>query len=125
MKSLNATQSPASQRGISESVQWAILGNAFLLSLLAMVEVGLVWHGRSLAVEAALAGASAQSALRAPSNSGREVAATVATRGGLKNVLVQVDLSGSFVTVVVTGGVATGLGLVPVHGEATRPLEAS
>jgi len=123
---MKQVSSPTSdQRGVSESIQWAILGAAFLVSLLAMVEVGLVWHGRSLSTEAALAGANAQSVLRAPAGSGLEAATAVAVAGGLKNVQVQVNLTGTVVTVIVTGSVSTGLGLVTVRAETRRPLEGS
>jgi len=113
------------QRGLSESVQWAALGGAFLASMLGLIEAGLVLHARSVAVQAALAGSSAQSAWQAAPDAGTSAASEVASAGGLTNVDVTVKVSGGDVTVLVQGDAPAIIGWVTPHvqAESTRPLE--
>jgi len=114
------------QRGMSESVQWAVLGTAFLVGLLGLVEAGLVLHARTVVVQAALAGADAQAAWRAAPGQGLQTAREVATAGGLTAVQVDVAVSSTGVTVTVQGDGPTLVGWLTPHVKAstTRPLEA-
>jgi len=115
------------QRGISESVQWAILSLAIMTALFGMTEAALVLHGRSVAVAAALAGSTAQAALRASPDAGMKTALERASAGGLVSVDVAVSNSPGRVTVRVDAGVPTLVGWVSprVWAESTRPLEGS
>lgn len=112
-----------SQRGMSESVQWAVLGTAFLMCVLGLIEAGTLLHGRTVAVAAALAGAKAQSAVYA--TDGRAAAERVASDGGLVGVRVTVREFAGEVAVIVDARVPSLVGWVTpeVHAEATRPLE--
>ena len=115
------------ERGLSESVQWAVLGTTFLACLLGLIEAGLVLHGRNVTVAAALAGASAQAVLGATPEAGRQAASRAAEAGGLADVEVTVSTTAAGVTVRVEGRVPTFLGWVKpqVEAESTRPWEAS
>jgi len=114
-----------SERGLSESVQWAVLGSALLLCLLGLIEAGLMLYGRTVAVSAALAGAKAQAALYAAPDAGRLAASDTALAGGLLNVQVTVTMTASSVTVQVDGAVPSLVGWAAghAHAESTRPLE--
>jgi len=113
------------QRGMSESVQWAILGTVMIVCLLGLLEAGLLLHGRSVAVSAALAGAKAQARLYAVPGAGVAAATQTATSGGLTNVRVSVTITDTTVTVQVDAQSPSFIGWVapPVHGQSTRPLE--
>ncbi|MCL2783310.1 MAG: hypothetical protein FWD80_04985 [Propionibacteriaceae bacterium] len=114
------------QRGLSESVQWAVLGTALLGCVLGLIEAGLVMHGRSVAVAAALAGSETAAALRATPDAGLRSATDVATTGGLKGVQIAVTRSATGVTVRVDAMVPTFVAWVTPHvsAESTRPWEA-
>jgi len=116
----------ALQRGLSESVQWAVLGTALLCCVLGLIEAGLMLHGRTVVVAAARAGAQAQAALRAGADAGVRSAKDVATAGGLVGVQVSVSTSATTVTVRVDATVSTFMGWVTprIGAESTRPLEA-
>jgi len=113
------------ERGMTESVQWAVLGTALMLCLLGLVEAGLMLHGRSVAVSAALAGAKAQAALYAAPGAGKLAAASTAAAGGLIDVQVTVTVTSSSVTVQVDGQTPSLTGWMQqrTHAESTRPLE--
>ena len=115
------------QRGLSESVQWAALGGAFLAAMLGLIEAGLVLHARSVAVQAALAGAGAQSAFQAVPNAGTLAASEVASLGGLTNVDITVTVSGGNVVVLVQGDAPAIIGWMTPHvqAESTRPMEGA
>jgi len=110
---------------LSESVQWAALGGAFLAAMLGLIEAGLVMHARSVVVQAALAGAGAQSAWQAAPDAGTTAASEVASAGGLNNVEITVKVSGGDVTVLVRGDAPAIIGWVAprVQAESTRPME--
>ena len=113
------------QRGLSESVQWAVLGAALLGCLLGLMQTGIVVHGRSVAVAAALAGAEAQASLRSQPGTAQQTAAPLAERGGLTDITVTVVTSANDVTVRVDARVPTFFGWMAtnVHAESTRPWE--
>ena len=112
-------------RGLSESVQWSVLGVVVLMCLLGLIEAGLLLHGRTVAVSAALAGAKAQSALYAAKGAGTAAATNTAAAGGLTDIRVTVSVASASVTVRVDAIVPSFLGWVTpqVHAESTRPLE--
>jgi len=110
---------------MSESVQWAVLGVALIMCLLGLIEAGLMLHGRTVAVSAALAGANAQAALHAPANAGKLAATDIAVAGGLIDVQVTVTKNSRNVTVQVNGVVPglVGWSSLRTHATSTRPLE--
>lgn len=113
------------ERGMSESVQWAILGVAFMGCLLALIEAGLWLYGRSVAVSAALAGASAASVWQAAPGAGEHAALQTAAAGGLSDVRVTVTTQGATVLVVVEANTSSFVGWVTPHvsAQAIRPRE--
>lgn len=114
-----------SERGMNDSVQWAILTPLLLFLILGALQVGLWAHGRSIASSAAIAGAEAGARLEASPGTAQAVAHEVAERGGLRNVQVTVAKDASQVRVVVAGNTANivDLGRPTVSYQATRPVE--
>jgi len=102
-----------------------VLGVVVIVCLLGLIEAGLLLHGRTVAVSAALAGARAQAALSATSGVGEAVATDTAVAGGLTDVRVMVNVASASVTVQVDATVPSFMGWVTphVHGASTRPLE--
>jgi len=96
-----------------------------MLCLLGLIEAGLMLHGRTVAVSAALTGAKAQAALYAAPGAGRQAAAATAAAGGLIDVQVTVTMTASSVTVQVDGLTPSLVGWAAghAHAESTRPLE--
>lgn len=113
------------RRGLSESVQWALLGTALLACLLGLIEGGLVLHGRAGVAAAALAGAQAQAALQAEAGAGRQAADQTARQAGLTVDSIVVSVSTVDVTVTVEARVPTFIGWYSplVSASATRPVE--
>lgn len=113
------------ERGLSDSVQWAILVPVILLTVLGLIQVGIWMQGRSVASNAAIAGAEEAALLGSSSASAREVARKVADDGGLKDVRVDLEVRTTTVRTTVTGRVPSffDLGLATVEEGATRPLE--
>lgn len=113
------------QRGLSESVQWAVLMPLLLLMVLGISHAGIWLHGRTVATQAALAGAEAQSLAGASAGVAERVAGTVATDGGLREVAVSSHRSGDEVVVDVRARVDSfsPWGPTGVRSRATMPLE--
>lgn len=113
------------ERGVSDSLQWAILTPLVLLVILGALQVGLWAHGRTVAAHAAIAAAE-EAARRDASLAGAQaLARRVATDSGLADVDVSVNLTGDRVRAVVTGRMPSlvDLGLTRVSEQATRPRE--
>ncbi|GAA1390735.1 TadE/TadG family type IV pilus assembly protein [Luteococcus peritonei] len=113
------------QRGLSESVQWAVLAPALLLVVLGLVHGGIWLHGRTVAAQAALAGAEAQAVAGAGSGIAEGIASQVAAEGGLKDIQVSSGRSGDEVVVEVRGRVDSFIpsGLTQVQSRAWMPAE--
>lgn len=113
------------ERGLSESVQWAVLTPLLLLLLLGALQVGMMWHGRNTALHAASAAADAESLHRAAPGSGQRAAETIARAGGLTDITVVVARGADQVDVEVTGAVPVliDLGLARVTQRASAPTE--
>lgn len=115
------------ERGLSESVSWALLVPVIMLCVLGLIQ-GAIWaNGRTVATNAALAGAEAQSLFGAGSSDGEWTARDVAVKGGLNNVVVDVAVAAGLVTVSVNGNVESFFGpdVLSVNGRASRPIEGS
>jgi len=114
------------ERGLSESVQWAVLAPLVLLALLGVVHAGILLHGRSVATNAALAGAEAQALSGATAGVGERVAREVAQGNGLREVQVATGTRDGEVWVQVRGRVDSFLAGRPsrVDSTAWMPREA-
>jgi len=101
------------------------LGAAVIGCLLALIDAGLWLHGRSVAVSAAIDGASVASSWQASAGDGETAARATAAAGGLKNVSVTVVAQASSVDVVIDAEVPSFIGWATpqVHAHATRPKE--
>jgi len=113
------------ERGLSESVQWAVLGAAVVGCLLALIDAGLWLHGRSVAVAAVIDGASVASSWHASAGDGEAVARATAAAGGLTSVFVTVVAQAASVDVIIDAKVPSFIGWATpnVHAHATRPKE--
>lgn len=113
------------ERGVSDSVQWAVLTPLLLLTLLGSIQVGLWAHGRTIASHAAVAGAEEASLLGASTSDARVLAQAIAAGGGLTDVHVTVETSADQARVQVGGRMPTflDLGQTGVSEQATRPRE--
>jgi len=113
------------ERGLSESVQWAVLGTAVIGCLLALIDASLWLHGRSIAVAAVIDGASAASSWRAASGDGEAAARATAAAGGLTDVSVTVTTQPTTVDVTIDAKVPSFIAWATpqVHAHATRPKE--
>lgn len=117
------------ERGVSESVAWAILTPLVLMVVLGIVQ-GAIWaHGRTVASNAAVAAAEAASLLAGAGTERRAAAVAagdaIARSGGLADVSVRLQPGGDAVTAVVTARTVTffDLGQSRISARATRPLE--
>lgn len=114
------------ERGVSESVQWAVLAPVLLLVLLGALQVALTWHARNVALNAAAAAAEAEAAYGARAGDGRTAAAAVLRTGGLDGANVVVAPQGAHVRATVRGHapvVVADLGLGAVEQSVTVPRE--
>lgn len=114
-----------SQRGLSDSVPWAILTPLILLVILGSIQIGIVAHGRTIATHAAIAAAEEAAQLGAGPDRARSLAASVAAAGGLTDLVVAVDMGPETVRATVSGRMPTfiDLGQSSVDAQATRPRE--
>lgn len=113
------------ERGMSESVQWAVLTPVVLLAILGLIQTGIWLHGRTAAANAALAGAEAQSLSGASGGAGERVARRVAEQAGLLDVQVNVGRGQREVSVEVSARVDSffTVGQTRVHSRAVMPQE--
>ncbi|MDR1355010.1 MAG: pilus assembly protein [Propionibacteriaceae bacterium] len=115
------------ERGLSESVQWALVVPTFILCLLALIE-GMFWlNARTVVTEAAFAAAEAQAAYGTSALIASDVASRVVLAGGLSDPQVKLSNGAEWINVDVTAR-STGLvGWFPatVTAQATRPKERS
>lgn len=114
-------------RGMSDSVQWAVLTPLILLCLLGVVQAGVWMAGRSAAQQAAMAGAERAAILGGSAVDARDTAYRVAAQAGLRSVVVEVSEAGPGVDVVVRAEVGSLLpgSLDRVSADAHRPKEPS
>ncbi|MFV0453126.1 MAG: TadE family protein [Propioniciclava sp.] len=110
---------------MNDSVQWAILSPVLLVTILGLIQVGIWLHGRSVASDAAIAGAEEAALLGSNHTAARQLAASIAADGGMKEVTVDVQVTATTVRMTVTGRMPTfvDLGQSRVSEGATRPLE--
>jgi Flp pilus assembly protein TadG len=113
------------ERGLSESVQWAVLWPALMLLTLGIIQAGIFLHGRNVAQRAATAAVDAARGSYGSAADAQHLAANIATSGGLKDISVQVQRSGTTVTadVSATAPMIFDLRLGRISETASAPLE--
>ena len=113
------------ERGLSESVQWAILWPALMLLALGIIQAGIFLHGRNVAQRAATAAVDHARGSYGSVAEAQHLAANIASSGGLKNISVRVQRTGATATaeVFANAPVIFDLGLGQLRESATAPLE--
>ena len=114
-----------SERGVSESTQWALLIPALMLVVLGTIQAGIWLHGRNVASQAASAAAEQVAWGRGSDSDAQAMARRITGAGGLQAADVRIDRQGGNVRVVVTAQapliIDLGLGSITEH--ALMPLE--
>lgn len=112
-------------RGLSDSLQWAIATPLIMLCVLGTIQGGLLLHGRSTVRQAAAAAAEVEAVSQPGSNGASATAQRVAQAGGLTAISVQVNRSLTAVDVVVVAAVPVffDIGQGQVSGHASMPRE--
>ena len=113
------------ERGMTQSIQYALVFPALMLSTLGIIQAGVWIHGRQVIAQAANAGADASRSSDGGPGAGEAVAHRVADRAGLRNVAVSVDRRPDQVMVTVTGTIPMfiDLNLATVSESAVAPME--
>ena len=113
------------ERGVSESVQWAVLWPLLMLVTLGIIQAGMFLHGRNVAQRAATAAVDAARGSYGSPADAEHLAETIASSGGLTQVSVRVQRTGAVVNVDVSGyaPMIFDLDLGGVTATATAPLE--
>ena len=113
------------ERGLSESVQWAILWPLLMLLTLGMIQAGIFLHGRNVAQRAATSAVDIARGSYGTAADARHLAETIASSGGLENISVRVQRTGTTAKADVSGNAPTifDLGLGRITEAATAPLE--
>jgi Flp pilus assembly protein TadG len=113
------------ERGLSESVQWAVLWPALMLVTLGIIQAGIFLHGRNVAQRAATAAVDAARGSYGSVADAQHLAANIAASAGLKDVSVRVQRSGTTVTadISATAPMIFDLRLGRISETASAPLE--
>ena len=113
------------ERGLSESVQWAIFWPALMLLTLGIIQAGIFLHGRNVAQRAATAAVDHARGSYGSAVEAQHMAANMASSGGLKDVSVRVQRTGAAVTADVSANAPMifDLRLGRINESATAPLE--
>lgn len=116
---------PRSERGVSESVQYALIWPVLMLATLGIIQSGIWLHSRNVALRAAVAAADTARGTYGSSSDAEAVARDIAQSGGLQQISVAVDRSPTSVTVVVRAQAALilDLGLGALTETASAPIE--
>lgn len=111
------------ERGMSESMQWAVLVPVIMLTLLGCIDAGVWLHARSVVQQAALTAAETQ-ALAGSSAGQAELVAEQITED-LDQVQIITSHDGQMITVSITAraSLALDLGDAQVQASATRAVE--
>jgi Flp pilus assembly protein TadG len=113
------------ERGVSESVQWAVLWPVLMLVTLGIIQAGIFLHGRNVAQRAATAAVDTARGSYGSATDAEHLAEAIASSGGLTEVSVRVQRTGAVVNVDVSGHAPMifDLDLGGVTATATAPLE--
>ena len=113
------------ERGLSESVQWAVLWPALMLVTLGIIQAGIFLHGRNVAQRAATAAVDHARGSYGSVAEAQHLAVNIASSGGLKNISVLVKRTGTTATADVSASAPMifDLRLGRINESATAPLE--
>jgi Flp pilus assembly protein TadG len=113
------------ERGLSESVQWAVLWPLLMLLTLGIIQAGIFLHSRNVAQRAATAAVDAARGSYGGAADAEQVGTTIATSGGLRSISVHVQRTGSTVTAHVSAysPMIFDLDLGRINETAAAPLE--
>jgi Flp pilus assembly protein TadG len=113
------------ERGLSESVQWAVLWPLLMLVTLGIIQAGIFLHGRNVAQRAATAAVDAARGSYGSAAEAQHLGETIAAAGGLKNISVRIQRAGTTVSANVSANAPMifDLSLGRVTETATAPLE--
>jgi Flp pilus assembly protein TadG len=113
------------ERGLSESVQWAVLWPLLMLLTLGIIQAGIFLHGRNVAQRAATAAVDAARGSYGSAADAEHLGGSIATSGGLRNISVRVHRTGTTVTASVSGNAPMifDLSLGRINETAVAPLE--
>src|SRR5215207_4069463 len=116
---------PRSERGVSESVQYALIWPVLMLVTLGIIQSGIWLQGRNVAQRAATAAADTARGTYGTPGDAEAVARDIARSGGLQDISVVVRRSPTAVTVVVHAQAALifDLGLGSLTETASAPVE--
>jgi len=115
----------ADERGLSQSVQYAVILPALMLVTLGIIQAGVWIHGHNVAIRAANAGADIARGSYGTAAEARAAAMTLAETGGLRDVQIDVERATDGVTVSVSAGAPLifDVGLGRIRETARAPVE--
>jgi Flp pilus assembly protein TadG len=113
------------ERGLSESVQWAVLWPVLMLMTLGIIQAGIFLHGRNVAQRAATAAVDTARGSYGSVADAQLLATNIADSGGLENISVRVQRARMTVTADVSARAPMifDLRLGRINETATAPLE--
>jgi hypothetical protein len=113
------------QRGLSESVQLAVVWPVLLLVTLGLLEAGIWLHARNVAERAASAAVDVARGSFGTLGEAQRLGVDLARAGGLQDVSLAVSRDATSVTATLTARapLLLDLGLGPLHESASAPLE--
>src|SRR5512133_1115987 len=113
------------ERGLSESVQWAVLWPALMLVTLGIIQAGIFLHGRNVAQRAVTAAVDAARGSYGTPAEAQHLAEAIASSGGLRNISVRIQRTGTTVTAEVSAHAPMifDLNLGRINETATAPVE--
>jgi hypothetical protein len=116
---------PRDERGLSESVQWAVLCPLLMLLTLGIIQAGIYLHGRNVAQRAATSAVDTSRGSFGTAAEAERVATAVALAGGLRDVQVRVARGPVEVVAEITGRPVSilDIGVFEVHETARAPRE--
>jgi Flp pilus assembly protein TadG len=113
------------ERGLSESVQWAVLWPALMLLTLGIIQAGIFLHGRNVAQRAATAAVDAARGSYGSTAEAERLATNIASSGGLKSISIRVQRTTTAVNADVSAyaPMIFNLHLGRINETATAPVE--
>jgi hypothetical protein len=113
------------QRGLSESVQLAVVWPVLLLVTLGILEAGIWLHARNVAERAASAAVDSARGSFGTAGEAQRLGVDLARAGGLQDVSLAVSRNPTSVTATLTARapLLLDLGLGQLHESASAPLE--
>ena len=113
------------ERGLSQSVQYAVILPALMLSSLGIIQAGLWVHGHDVALRSAIGGVDVARGSYGSSGEAQKMATRLADVGGLQGVRVNVTRGAARVDVTVTAKAPLifDVGLGRISETASAPLE--